>query len=132
MSVVIDARDKEIECLSNLEPGSDEKLRQAKVIEILSNIELDDRKHEFDIEKEETRKVEKSNESIYLEFDRKLIWIDRGIRVLEILANPLASLGKTVLNNRTRYRRDEMGYTFETTGVIGSNTFNNALKDKYD
>ncbi len=132
MGVVIEARDEMIEKLLNLAPGSDEQLKQAQAIKILSEVDLNDRKLEFEIDKEETRKLERSYEYQHSELDRQLMWIDRGLRLLEIWANPLASLRKTAMNNKVRIQRDVMGYQYEETGVIGSHTFNNAQKDKYD
>ena len=132
MSVISDARDAMVTELYSLEPGSTEKLNQAQVIKILSYIELSDRKHEFEVEKEETRKVEKSNEYVYSEYDRQLRKIDLGIRLLDVILNPGASLLRTFANNRVRIQRDEMGYHFEEHGVVGSHTFNNSQRDKYD
>ena len=131
MSAVIDARDVLIDELYSLSPG-DEKLKQVEAIKILSDIDREDRKLEFEIEKEETRKVEKSNEYVYSEYDRKLRKIDLGIRLLDVILNPGASLVRTFANNRVRIRRDVMGYQFEENGVIGSTTYKNAQKDKYD
>ena len=131
MNVVIDARDEMIEELKDLKPGSDEKLRQVQMIKIMSDIDRDDQKLEFERDKEETRKMEKSNEYVYSESDAQLKKIDLAIRAIDAILNP-GSLVRTILNNRTKVKRDIMGYNFETTGVIGSNTLNNALKDKYD
>lgn len=130
--LIRDTRDGMVKDLAHLPAGSDEILKQAQAIKIISEIDLNDRKLEFDIEKEETRKVEKSNEYINAEYDRQLTWIDRGIKILEAISNPGASLIRTFANNRVKIKRDIMGYTYEETGVIGSHTFNNALKDKYD
>lgn len=132
MSVVIEARDEMIADLKDLAPGSEEKLRQVQAIKIMSEIDRDDQKLEFDREKEETRKLEKSNEARYSEVDMELRKIDRALNLIEIILNPGATLTRTILNNKVKIRRDLMGYDFETTGVVGSHTFNNAQKDKYD
>lgn len=129
MSVVIEARDEMIKDLKKLAPGSVELLNQTQAIRTMSEIDLNDRKHEFEVEKEETRKMEKSNERIYAEYDRQLMWIDRGLRLLEIISNPLAAIKRTSMINKVKILRDEMGYHYEDTGVIGSHTLNNALKD---
>jgi len=129
MSVVIEARDQMIVDLKSLTPGSDELLNQTQAIKIMSEIDLNDRKHEFDVEREETRKLEKSNEYQYSELERQLMWIDRVLRGIEIISNPLAAIKRTAMINRTKIVRDEMGYHYEDTGVIGSHTLSNALKD---
>ena len=131
MSVVIEARDEMIEQLRYLTPGSDEVLKQAQAIKILSEIDINDRKLEFDIEKEDTRKLEKNNEYSYADYDRQLRWVELGIRAIDVIFNPGRNI-KAFMDNRVRMRRDVMGYQFEETGVIGSHTFNNAQKDKYD
>lgn len=132
MGNVIDARDEMVEQLCSLTPGSDEMLRHVQAIKIMSDIDREDRKFEFDVEKEETRKLEKSNEYEYSEYDRQLKWIDLGIKLLDVVLNPGERLLGRFMNNRVRMKRDIMGYQFEETGVIGSHTFNNAQKDKYD
>ena len=132
MGVVIDARDDMIAELKNLKDGSEEILRQAQAIEILSNIDRADRALEFDKEKEETRKLEKSNELSYASVESDLRKIDLGIKLLDVILNPGGRLLGIFMNNRIRMKRDIMGYQFEETGVIGSHTFNNAQKDKYD
>lgn len=132
MSVVIEARDDMVEQLINLNPGSEEMLRQAQAIKIMSEIDRDDRKLDFDVEKEETRKLERANELAYSDFEMELKKIDRAISIVEAILNPGATIAKTFMNNRVRIKRDIMGYTYEETGVIGSHTFNNAQKDKYD
>lgn len=132
MSVVTDARDELIAGLKNLEDGSDELLKQGQVIKILSEIDLNDRKLEFDMEKEETRKLEKSNETVYSQTDKELRKLDLGIRFLDAILDPWSLIARTLLNNHTRVKRDVMGYQFEETGVISSHTLSNAQKDKYD
>lgn len=132
MGVVIETRDKMISDITKLEPGSEAELRHAQAIEILSNIDREDRKLEFDKEKEDTRKLEKSNELQYSSIESDLRKIDLGIKLLDVILNPSLRLTGLILNNRVRKQRDIMGYQFETTGVIGSHTFNNAQKDKYD
>ncbi len=132
MGNVIDARDEMVEQLCSLTPGSDEMLRHVQAIKIMSDIDREDRKFEFDVEKEETRKLEKSNEYEYSEYDRQLKWLDLGIKLLDVVLNPGERLLGRFMNNRVRMKRDIMGYQFEETGVIGSHTFNNAQKDKYD
>ena len=150
MSVVLEARDEMLAKLKKLEPGSDEILRQTKVVQILSDIEKEDRKLifeetkeetrklekaselEFDREKEETRKLEKSNEFVYSQVNTELRKIDLAIHALDVLLNPGARLLGLILNNKTRVKRDKMGYEFEENGVIGSHTFVNSQKDKYD
>ena len=132
MSVVIDARDEMVEDLAKLAPGSDELLRQAQAIKIMSEIDREDRKLEFEVNKEETRKLEKSNERIYSEGDAQLRKIELAIRAIDAILNPGSRLIGIFMNNRIRVKRDIMGYTFEETGVIGSHTLNNAQKDKYD
>ena len=132
MSVVIDARDKLVENLTKLQDGSDEMLKQTQAIKMLSEIDRDDRKLEFEISKEETRKLEKSNELVYSEADAQLRKIDLAIRAIDVILNPGSRLIGIFMNNRIRVKRDVMGYQFEETGVIGSHTFNNAQKDKCD
>ena len=133
MSVVIEARDEMIEQLSTLKAGSEEMLRQTQAIKIMSEINRDDERLEFEREKEDTRKMEKSNEFVYYsETELQLKKIDRAIQVIDMILNPGSRLLGIFMNNRTRVRRDVMGYNFETTGVIGSHTLNNAQKDKYD
>ena len=132
MSVVSDARDEAVADLKKLEPGSDAKLKQAQVIKILSEADNLDRRLDFEIDKEETRKLEKSNELVYSEIETQLRKIDLGIKLLDVILNPGASLIRTFANNKVRIKRDVMGYQYEETGVIGSHTFNNAQKDKYD
>lgn len=131
MGVIIDARDNLVTQLYSLEPGSDEMLRQAQAIKIMSEIDINDRKLEFELDKEETRKLEKSNEYEYSDYDRQLRWVELGIRFIDVVFNPGRNI-KAFMDNRVRMRRDIMGYQFEETGVIGSHTFNNAQKDKYD
>lgn len=130
--IVLTARDQMVDKLLTLEPGTDEILKQAQVIKILSEAGVNDRKLEFEVEKEETRKLEKSNEYIAARADSELRKIDLAIRALDVILNPGARLFGIFMNNRIRLKRDVMGYTFEETGVIGSHTFNNAQKDKYD
>lgn len=132
MSVLIDARDDLVYDLKKLEPGSDALLKQAQAIKLISEADINERKHEFEIDKEETRKLERATDLAIAEIDRKLSWIEVGIKALDVIANPAASLRKTAMNNKVRIKRDIMGYNFETTGVIGSTTLNNAQKDKYD
>lgn len=133
MSVVIEARDEMIEQLKRLAPGSKELLQQTQAIKIMSEIDRDDQRLEFEREKEDTRKMEKSNEFVYYsETEMQLKKIDRAIQVIDMILNPGSRLLGIFMNNRTRVRRDVMGYNFETTGVIGSHTLNNAQKDKYD
>lgn len=132
MSVVSEARDEAVADLRKLEPGSDAMLKHAQTIKILTEADNLDRRLEFEVEKEETRKVEKSNEYISNEYDRQLRWVELGIRALDVILNPSASLIRTFANNKVRIKRDVMGYQYEETGVIGSHTFNNAQKDKYD
>ena len=132
MSVLTDARDDLIYDLKNLAPGSDELLKQAQAIKMISEADINERKHEFELDKEETRKVERAADLATAEIDRQLRWIDIGIRIMDIVMPTAATLGKTVMNNKVRVKRDLMGYEFETTGVIGSHTLNNAQKDKYD
>lgn len=132
MSVVIEARDHLVEKLYSLEPGSTEMLQLTQVIRTLSDIDLDDRRFEFDVNKEETRKLERSNDIAYSELDTQLKKIDIGIRLLNVLLEPGANIFRTLANNKVRIRRDIMGYQYEETGVIGSHTFTNAQKDRYD
>lgn len=132
MGVLEDARDYLIDDLKNLTPGSDELLKQAQAIKMISEADINERKHEFDMDKEETRKVERAADLAAAELDKQLNWIEIGIKFLDIFVPTAATLGKTAMNNRVRIRRDIMGYEFETTGVVGSHTFNNAQKDKYD
>lgn len=133
MSVVIEARDEMIEQLLNLKAGSEEILRQAQAIKIMSEINRDDEKLEFEREKEDTRKMEKSNEFVYYsETESQLKKIDLAIKAIDVILNPGSRLFGIFMNNRTRVKRDIMGYNFEETGVIGSHTLNNAQKDKYD
>lgn len=132
MGVLEDARDDLVYDLKKLEPGSDALLKQAQAIKLISEADINERKHEFDVDKEETRKVERAADLAKAEIDRQLSWIDFGIRVMDILVPAAATLGKTAMNNSVRIRRDVMGYHFEETGVIGSHTLNNAQKDKYD
>lgn len=130
--LVLDTRDGMLRDMANLTSGSDELLKQAQAIKIISEINNNDRKLEFEIEKEETRKLEKSNEYIMAQIDSELRKIDLAIKALDVILNPGARLFGIFMNNRVRVKRDVMGYTFEETGVIGSHTFNNAQKDKYD
>lgn len=132
MGVLEDARDDLVYDLKKLEPGSDALLKQAQAIKLISEADINERKHEFDVDKEETRKVERAADLAKAEIDRQLSWIDFGIRVMDILVPAAATLGKTAMNNSVRIKRDVMGYHFEETGVIGSHTLNNAQKDKYD
>lgn len=132
MSVIHETRDSMLVELKALDPGSDEVLRQAQAIKILSDIDRDDRKLEFDIEKEETRKLERSNDLVYSQNEMELRKIDLAIKALDVIINPGGRLLGIFMNNRVRMKRDVMGYQFEETGVIGSHTFNNAQKDKYD
>lgn len=129
---VIAVRNKMLDDLLNLEAGTDPVVKQAQAIKILSDIDYNDRRLEFDIEKEETRKLEKSNEYVYSQIDMELKKIDRCIDFMNAIFTPGQNVLRTILNNVTRVRRDVMGYQFEETGVIGSHTFNNAQKDKYD
>ena len=131
MSVVIEARDEMIERLRNIKEG-DELLKYAQAIKIMSEIDINDRKLDFDKEKEETRKLEKSNDRIYSGTELELRKIDLAIKAIDIILNPGARLLGIFMNNRVRVKRDVMGYQFEETGVVGSHTFNNAQKDKYD
>ena len=132
MSVLTDARDYLIDDLKTLTPGSDALLKQAQAIKMISEADINEKKHEFDMDKEETRKVERAADLAAAELDKQLNWIEIGIKFLDIFVPTAATLGKTAMNNRVRIRRDIMGYEFETTGVVGSHTFNNAQKDKYD
>ena len=132
MGVLEDARDYLAYDLKNLIPGSDELLKQAQAIKMLSEADINERKLEFDMDKEETRKVERAADLAAAELDKQLRWIDFGIKVMDIVFPNVTSLSKTIMNNHVRIRRDIMGYEFETTGVVGSHTFNNAQKDKYD
>ena len=132
MSVLTDARDDLVYDLKNLQPGSDSLLKQAQAIKMISEADINERKHEFDMEKEETRRTERSEDRATAELDRQLRWIEFGIRVMDIIVPNATSLSKTIINNRVKIKRDIMGYNYEETGVIGSKTFNNALKDKYD
>lgn len=133
MSVVIEARDEMVEQLSTLKAGSEELLRQTQAIKIMSEINRDDEKLEFERGKEDTRKMEKSNEFVYYsETESQLKKIDLAIKAIDVILNPGSRLFGIFMNNRTRVRRDIMGYNFEETGVIGSHTLNNAQKDKYD
>ena len=149
MNVIIEARDKLVSDLKRLEPGSEELARQVEAIKSMSEIDIGDRNLEFEVakeetrkaeklselefekEKEETRKLEKSNETQYSSAEIELRKIDLAIELIDVVLNP-GNLIKTILNNSTRVKRDIMGYQFEETGVIGSHTFNNAQKDKYD
>lgn len=130
--LVLDTREGMLRDMASLTPGSDELLKQAQAVKIISEISNNDRKLEFEIEKEETRKLEKSNEYIVAQIDSELRKIDLAIKALDVILNPGARLFGIFMNNRVRVKRDVMGYTFEETGVIGSHTFNNAQKDKYD
>ena len=132
MGVLEDARDDLVYDLKKLEPGSDALLKQAQAIKLISEADINERKHEFDMDKEETRKVERAADLAAAELDKQLNWIEIGIKFLDIFVPTAATLSKTAMNNRVRIRRDIMGYEFETTGVVGSHTFNNAQKDKYD
>ena len=149
MSVIKETRDDLVVKLKTLESGSDKQLQLAKTIQILSEADLADNRLEFDKvkeenrklekssdlefekEKEETRKLEKSNDLAYSRADAELRKIDLAINAINLILNP-PKLITTVLNNKCRVNRDIMGYEFETTGVVGSHTFNNAQKDKYD
>ncbi len=131
-NIIIDARDELITQLYSLTPGSDELLRQVQAIKIMSDIDRDDCKFEFEVDKEETRKLERSNELVNYEFDAQLKKIDIAIRAIDAILNPGSRLVGIFMNNRVRVKRDIMGYQFEETGVIGSHTLNNAQKDKYD
>ncbi len=132
MSVIIDARDKLISDVYKLEPGSAELLRQVEAAETLNNMDLNNRKHEFEIEKEETRKFEKSNEYMAAQYDTELRKIELAIRAIDTILNPGSRIATTVMNNYVRMKRDRWGYEFETEGVIGSKTFSDAKRDKYD
>ena len=132
MGVLTDARDDLVYDLKKLEPGSDAVLKQAQAIKLIFEADLNERKHEFEIDKEETRKLERATDLAVAEIDRKLSWIEVGIKAVDVIFNPMANLKKAAMNNKVRIKRDIMGYEFETTGVIGSHTFNNAQKDKYD
>ncbi len=132
MGVLEDARDDLVYDLKKLEPGSDALLKQAQAIKLISEADINERKHEFDVDKEETRKVERAADLAASELDKQLNWIEIGIKFLDIFVPTAATLGKTAMNNHVRIKRDIMGYEFETTGVIGSHTLNNAQKDKYD
>lgn len=129
---IVEVRDQMIEDLLKLTPGSDEVLKQAQAIKVISDINRDDRKFEFEVDKEETRKLEKSNELEYSVIDAELKKIDLAIRFIDVVLNPGSRLLGIFMNNRVRVKRDVMGYQFEESGVIGSHTFNNAQKDKYD
>ena len=130
--LIRDTRDGMIKDLARISPGSDELLKQAQAIKIISEININDRKLDFEIEKEETRRTERAEDRATADLDRQLKWIDFGIRVMDIVFPNVTSLSKTIMNNAVRIKRDIMGYEFETTGVVGSHTFNNAQKDKYD
>lgn len=132
MSVLSDARDDMIHDLKNLPPGSDELLKHAQAIKIVTEADINERKHEFEVEKEETRRTERAEDRATAELDRQLRWIEFGIQVMNIIVPNATSVSKTIMNNKVKIKRDIMGYTFEETGVIGSHTLNNAQKDKYD
>jgi hypothetical protein len=132
MNVVMEARDTLVTQLYSLDPGSEEMLRHVQAIKIMSDIDRDDRKLDFDVEKEETRKLERSNDLVYSDLDRQIKWFEVGIKLMDVIFNPGERLIGRILNNKVRIKRDIMGYQFEETGVIGSHTFNNAQKDKYD
>ena len=132
MSVLSDARNEMADELLTLTPGSDELLKQAQAIKIISEADNIDQRLEFEREKEETRKLEKSNEYVSAQYDAELRKIDLAIKALDVILNPGSRLFGIFMNNRVRVKRDLMGYDFETTGVVGSHTFNNAQKDKYD
>ena len=132
MSNVIEARDEMIEQLRYLEPGSDNLVKQVQAIKTMSDIDRDDRRLEFERDKEETRKLEKSNEYQLSEYDRQLRWIDLGIKLIDVILNPGERLLGRVMNNKVKIKRDIMGYQFEENGVIGSTTYKNSQRDKYD
>ena len=132
MSVLTDARDDMIHDLKTLPPGSDELLKHAQAIKIVTEADINERRLEFEHDKEETRRTERAEDRATAELDRQLRWIEFGIQVMNIIVPNATSLSKTVMNNSVKIKRDIMGYTFEETGVIGSHTLNNAQKDKYD
>ena len=132
MSNVIEARDEMIEQLRYLEPGSDNLVKQVQAIKTMSDIDRDDRRLEFERDKEETRKLEKSNEYQLSEYDRQLRWIDLGIKLIDVILNPGERLLGRVMNNKVKIKRDIMGYQFEENNVIGSTTYKNSQRDKYD
>lgn len=132
MSELSTARDDMIQKMKNLEPGSDEILKQAKVVEIMSREDREDRRLEFEKDKEEARRMEKSNESNISWFDVKLKGVEIGVKLIDSILNNGTTLKKTSMNNKVRILRDNMGYGFEENGVVGSHTLNNAQKDHYD
>ena len=132
MSELSTARDDMIIKMKNLEPGSDEILKQAKVVEIMSREDREDRRLEFEKDKEETRRMEKSNESSISWLDVKLKGVEIGVKLIDSILNNGTTLKKTSMNNKVRILRDNMGYGFEENGVVGSHTLNNAQKDHYD
>ncbi len=107
-------------------------LRQVQSIKVLSDINNEDRRIEFEIDKEERRALEKANEYANAQIDEEIRKIETIIRILDTIINPGTRLLGIFMNNRVRIKRDIMGYTFEETGVVGSHTLNNAQRDKYD
>lgn len=130
--VIMDAANKLIAQLDYLEPGSQEMLRQVQSVKILLDANNEERRIDFEIEKEERRALEKANEYANAQIDEEIRKIEVVIRVLDMIINPGTRLLGIFMNNRVRIKRDIMGYTFEETGVVGSHTLNNAQKDRYD
>jgi hypothetical protein len=123
--------DKMLDDMMVLDPGSDAVLKQAQAIKTIKDADINDRRLAFEQDKEDTRKMEKSNEYVYSGLNFKLAVIDIAIKALDTILSPGAKIATTKMNNKTRVKRDLMGYDFETDNVYGSHTFSNAQRDNY-
>ena len=135
MSVLSVAKEDMIDKLYGLEPGTTELLNQTKVVEILSREDREDRRLEFEMNKEEARRMEQSNAFSTLVFESRLKGLDIGVKLIDSILSNGTTLKKTKMNNDTKKYRDNVGYTFEKDGyIIGSTTMNNVQKEnsKYD
>lgn len=132
MSVTSNAKDELIERLLTLEPESDGFRNVTQAVKVLTDADLNDRKLNFDIEKEETRKLEASNEMISRQMDSELRKIDMGIHLLDVIINPGERLLSKILGNKVKKSLYGRGFDYELGNVYSSQTFNEIRKDKYD
>ena len=132
MSVTSNAKDELIERLLTLDPESDGFRNVTQAVKILTDADLNDRKLDFDIEKEETRKLETSNEMISRQMDSELRKIDMGIHLIDVIINPGERLLSKILGNKVKKFLYGRGFDYELGNVYSSQTFNEIRKDKYD
>ena len=132
MSVTSNAKDELIERLLTLDPEGDGFRNVTQAVKILTDADLNDRKLDFDIEKEETRKLETSNEMISRQMDSELRKIDMGIHLIDVIINPGERLLSKILGNKVKKFLYGRGFDYELGNVYSSQTFNEIRKDKYD